>query len=166
MFVECTVSPITPGGQNNLTVGRSHRPRARAMIDSGATGIFMNKQFIISLGWRTRQKRFPLRLTMFNGEAADAITDEIEAVLYFNGLSQRMTFDVTNTGNFDIILGLPWLKRFNPNISWVDETIVIKETQIAEVKIKKTAEELVPEDLHGVGTRVMWSRDPCALRVL
>jgi hypothetical protein len=39
------------------------------------------------------------------------------------GQTKDITFDVTNTGNHDVILGLPWLQKHNPHIDW--ETLLV-----------------------------------------
>ena len=36
---------------------------------------------------------------------------------------EEISFDITNTGKHDIILGRPWHKRYNPTVDWVTEDI-------------------------------------------
>ena len=37
----------------------------------------------------------------------------------------RILFHIMGCGNENIILGLPWLKKANPNVDWVTETVTI-----------------------------------------
>lgn len=121
-----------------------------AMIDSGATGTFISKAFVELYGLTTRKKERPAKLTLFDRSNAGLITHQVEAVLKFNGLDQRLTFDVTSMQGYQVVLGLPWLKTFNPTINWIDETIIIDENRIAIAAGKidtRSLDELVPKEL-------------------
>ena len=48
-----------------------------------------------------------MKLTLFDGLDAGLITHQVEAVLKFNGLDQRLTFDVTSMQGYQVVLGLP-----------------------------------------------------------
>ncbi|KAI5115593.1 hypothetical protein M0805_001632 [Coniferiporia weirii] len=54
------------------------------------------------------------------------------------------TFKVTSLGKEDIILGLPWLKRINPVINWLDGTITIAKVTTATSLTQEHIQEAKP----------------------
>jgi hypothetical protein len=46
------------------------------------------------------------------------ITDEATLLIKVDGDKQEVTFDVVPVHGYDIILGKPWLKKYNPMIDW------------------------------------------------
>ena len=121
------------------------------MIDSGATGLFIDKEFAKKIGLETTRKKNPVPLTLFDGSPAENITHQAFAELHLGGSIQRLKFDITTLSHFAIILGLPWLKTFNPNIDWANEVIEISEDNelaLGGSSIPENAEQTVPEELH------------------
>jgi len=47
-----------------------------------------------------------------------SITEIVDAILCFDGHSERTMFAVTNLGRQDIILRFTWLEEHNPEIDW------------------------------------------------
>ena len=45
--------------------------------------------------------------------------------LHIGTVLHQILFHIMGCGNENIILGLPWLKKINPRIDWVTETMVI-----------------------------------------
>ena len=54
---------------------------------------------------------------------------------------------VTNIGNEDIILGLPWLQKTNPKIDWTTRTLQINKTVLHEIR--------QPADYHQIAIRTL-----------
>jgi len=50
------------------------------------------------------------------GNSGGAITDEVEVNVYFKGYVKRVRMDVYNLGKTKVILGMPWLAVYNPEI--------------------------------------------------
>ena len=46
--------------------------------------------------------------------------------LQINDFKCQPTFKVTKLGQHDAILGIPWLRQFNPGIDWTANTLQIK----------------------------------------
>ena len=54
-------------------------------------------------------------------------THETEILpVYLNGRTMWVKFDIAPIA-FDVVLGVPWLKRFNPDIDWIKQTIKWRE---------------------------------------
>lgn len=123
----------------------------KAMIDSGATGLFIDEDFANRLGLKKWKKKRPVQLTLFDGSYARDITHQISLDLDFSGVTQKLVLNVTTLSHYAIVLGLPWLKAFNPLIDWRNETVEVTEEgelTLAGVSIDDTLEEIVPKELH------------------
>ena len=101
------------------------------MIDSGATGIFIDRSYAKKLGLRQIKRKKIAHLTLFDGSNAEPITHQVAATLKVGDAEQKLVFDITPLGEYQVILGLPWLQTYNPNIDWANETITLHGNKIA-----------------------------------
>ena len=102
--------------------------QARALIDSGCTGIFMTPQFARGHKVTLRKKKQPFPLQAIDGKPVTynqgMVVDETEEIPLRIGRYRRMLqYDITEAPGSDVVLGLPWLKEANPYINWKAETI-------------------------------------------
>lgn len=123
------------------------------MVDSGATGLFINKDFAKKLGLKMYKKAHPIQLSLFNGKPAKPITHSIYAELLVNGFTQKLKFEVTTLARYAIVLSLPWLKMVNPTINWNQETLIlnpsIKELNLGGATTEDMKlEDQVPQSFH------------------
>jgi transposase InsO family protein len=93
---------------------------ANVLLDSGATGDFIDPNFKNEIGVLEKPKRNPTIIRGLNGDEFEAIVDsETEKLpMTIQNHSENITFDVTPLGAYDIVLGIPWLRRHNPSINW------------------------------------------------
>jgi len=129
-----TCIPLKPvllasANQNSFTVllvvtgeGRNTNKRfeMNALIDSGAGGTFIDKKF-------TKQNGIALipiekKIQIFNADGTENNSGTIEHCIWLKiqmGKKKISTrFLVTELGKDKMILGLPWLKQYNPKIDW------------------------------------------------
>jgi len=52
-----------------------------------------------------------------------AITYQVEVNVYYKSHVERIRIDVCDLGKTDMILGIPWLQAYNPEINWETEEI-------------------------------------------
>jgi hypothetical protein len=101
------------------------RVKAHALVDSGATGYFIDKAFVEKHGLKTKKLLFPIKIrNVDNTEIiAGRIREKVE--INFTVLQRRMkaVFLVTTLGKQAIILGLPWLECADPDINWRNRTL-------------------------------------------
>ena len=101
------------------TVDTGRAVQVRAMVDSGATGLFLDRRFVDSTGWNTR--KLPRALPVLNVDGTPningPITHEIDLMMIFGEHQERANFSIT-TLTHSVILGLDWLRRHNPDINW------------------------------------------------
>jgi hypothetical protein len=112
-----------------------------AMIDSGATGNYMDPRAQKRLGIPGQKKEQPVPLTGLNGEklAERGITDESGYVdMEIGAHHERINFDITRLGRDDIILGSPWLRKHNPEIHWENEQLILTRCNCGTRTLKAT----------------------------
>jgi len=92
----------------------------KALLDSGATGMFVDRKFVEKHEFRMDKLERPLVVTNVDSSnnSGGRITHEVECNVYYKGHQKRMKFDVYNLGRTDVILGMPWLAAHNPEIDW------------------------------------------------
>jgi len=90
----------------------------RALLDSGATGLFMNTTFAREKGFKIEKLKKPLLVRNVDGtvNVRRAITHQVECNMFFKGHVERARMDVYNLGKTEVILGMPWLVAHNPKI--------------------------------------------------
>jgi hypothetical protein len=104
----------------------------RALLDCGATGLFIDKTFVEKNGLKTRTLPRPLKVFNVDGSpnSMGQITEEVSLLVSHKGHKEIAVFEVTNLGKTNVILGQPWLYKHNPEINW--KTGEIKFTRCPE----------------------------------
>jgi len=87
----------------------------KALLDSRATGLFMDITFAQEKGFKMEKLKKPLLVRNIDGmvNAERAIMYQIEYNMFFKGYVERARMDVCNLGKTEMILGIPWLAAHN-----------------------------------------------------
>jgi hypothetical protein len=96
------------------------------MIDSGATSVgFIDETYAKTRHLNLRKLDRPRGLRGFDGKPSihGAITHYALAKLRISEHLEYARLFVTPLKHYDVILGYEWLKRHDPSISWVKETL-------------------------------------------
>ena len=91
--------------------GRHRTVKVAAMVDSGATALFIDKKYADSQKmWQTPLEN-PIQLHNIDGtlNEAGSITHKVKLVLRIGHDEEKFEFYVTSLGPEKVILGLPWL---------------------------------------------------------
>jgi len=101
----------------------------KVLLDSSATGMFMNRQTVARHGFKLQKLERPLIVKNVDGtvNSGGAITYQVECNVFYKGHVERMRMDVCDLGKTEVILGMPWLAAHNPEINW--ETGEVKMTR-------------------------------------
>jgi len=101
----------------------------KALLDSSATGMFMDKRMAARHGFKLQKLERPIVVRNVDGinNSEGAITHQVKVNIYYKGHVERIRMDVCNLGKTEIILGIPWLAAHNPEINW----------EIGEVKMTR-----------------------------
>jgi len=101
----------------------------KALLDSSATGMFIDKKIAAKHGFRLQKLERPVAVRNVDGtnNSGGTIIHQVEVNVYYKSHVERMRMDVCDLGKTDVILGMPWLQAHNPEINW----------KIGEVKITR-----------------------------
>jgi hypothetical protein len=121
-----------------------------ALVDCGATGLFVNTEYVHSNNISTRHLTSPIPVYNVDGTAneAGAITEITDVVLCYKGHAERTQLAVTSLGKQSMILGFTWLCEHNPEIDWQTKEVQMSRcppqcsTCRAEAKVKRQAERV------------------------
>jgi len=80
----------------------------KALLDSGATGLFMDTTFAKEKRFKMEKLKKPLLVRNMDGTAnvGGAIMYQVECNMFFKGHVERARMDVCNLGKTELILGM------------------------------------------------------------
>jgi len=92
----------------------------KALLDSGAMGIFMDKDFAEEQGFKLEKLDRPVEVKNVDGTSNEGgkIEYKVQYNMYFEGHVERIRVNVCRLGRTKVILGMPWLAAHNPEIDW------------------------------------------------
>ena len=92
----------------------------KALLDSGATGNFIDQDFLCTKGISTWSISRPIPVYNVDGSSNEAgqISEVVDVVLYYKTHSKRTLLMVSSLRRQSMILGYTWLKNHNPKVNW------------------------------------------------
>jgi len=92
-------------------IDRHEGVTVKALLDSGAIRMFMDKRIAAKHGFRLQKLERPIMVRNVNGtnNSGGAITHQVEANVYYKDHVERMRIDICNLGKTKVILGMSWL---------------------------------------------------------
>jgi hypothetical protein len=102
--------------------------RARAMIDSGTEGIFLNRKYVEKNRLECMRLQHPIPVFNIDGtlNKDGSIKETVSIQVEGSGHVENLRCFVTELGDNNMILGLPWLKKHNPDVEWNTGKILIR----------------------------------------
>jgi len=102
------------------TTDTSEVHSVKALLDSRATGNFIDKDFVHTKGISIRSISRPILVFNVDGSPnkAGQISEVVDVVLHYKTHSERTLLAVSNLGKQSMILGYTWLKDHNPEVNW------------------------------------------------
>ena len=100
------------------TTDTSELHSVKALLDSGATGSFIDRDFVCSKGINTRTLSHNILVFNIDGSPNEAgqISKVVNVLLCYKTYSERMLLAVSGLGKQSLILGYNWLKNHNPKV--------------------------------------------------
>ena len=107
------------------TLDTKEQEGVRALLDSGATGCFIDLSFVKQKRWVTR--KLARRILVYNINSTTnqigAIKEELDILMSFKGHMECLTLLVTGLGTKMVVIGHNWLAKHNPEIDWTTGNI-------------------------------------------
>jgi len=81
----------------------------KALLDSGAMGMFMDRQMATRHGFKLQKLKKPIAITDIDGtnNSRGAIMHQVECNVFYKGHIERMRMNICNLGKTEVILGMP-----------------------------------------------------------
>jgi len=104
-----------------------------ALLDSSVTGLVMSSEFARKQGFKLKKLDRPMYVRNIDGSLnkEGPIEHMVEVNIYYQGHRERTEIDVIGGQKWTVILGMPWLACYNPEIDW----------KTGEVKMTRCPEE-------------------------
>src|SRR5258706_3893584 len=95
------------------------------LLDSGATGMFINRSFMQKHQLETTPLPQPVLVRNVDGSPNEngSVMEEVHVTLHFRCHSERVHLTVTNLGQQMVIIGHSWLSLHNPEVDWVSQKV-------------------------------------------
>ena len=121
-----------------------------ALLDSGATGLVMSKEFARKHKFRRTKLERPVYVKNVDSTLnyAESIVDMVEVEIFFKGHKERILIDVIGGQKWSVILGMLWLRYYNPEIDW----------KTGEVKMMRCPDECGKKWRTGRQTKLEWKK--------
>src|SRR5258708_1721310 len=96
-----------------------------ALLDSRATGMFINWSFVQKHQLETTPLPQPVLVHNVNGSPNEngSVTEEVHVTLHFGRHSKRVHLTVANLGQQTVIIGHSWLTLHNLEVDWVSQKV-------------------------------------------
>ena len=114
-------------------IDTQERIMVEALLDSGVTGLVMSSEFAKKQGFKLKKLERPMNVRNVDGSLnkEGPIENTVEVNIYYQEHRKRTVIDVIGGQKWTVILGMPWLAHYNPEIDW----------RTGEVKITRCLEE-------------------------
>ena len=112
-----------------------------AMVDYGATALFISKRFIKDNKIRTHPllRETPLYNIDGSKNHAGSIAHSTHLRLQVGDMTRWHQFLITELGPEDVVLGLPWLRTVNPKINWANGKMKVDACEKGNLRVEMVA---------------------------
>src|SRR5258707_2197397 len=96
-----------------------------ALLDSGATGMFINQSFVQKHQLETTPLPQPVLIHNVDGSPNEngSVMEQVHVTLRFGSHSERAHLTVANLGQQMVIIGHSWLTLHNLQLDWVSQKV-------------------------------------------
>jgi len=107
------------------TMDMSELYSVKALLDCGATGSLIDRDFVCLKGMNTQtlSHNIPVFNVNSSPNKARQISEVVDIVLCYKTHSKRMLLAISRLGKQSLILDYDWLKDHNPKVDWEKEKL-------------------------------------------
>jgi hypothetical protein len=96
---------------------------ASILVDCGADADFASAKFVSSLPSPPRVRPSSGTITLADGHSQSAEGVAQSVPVSISSYADRLDLTITALRGYDVILGMPWLRKYNPTIDWRGATL-------------------------------------------
>src|SRR5258708_2402336 len=106
-----------------------HSVSTSTLLDSGATGMFVNRAFAQKHKLETHPLPNPVPVHNVDGTPNEngSITEEVEVILWYGQHMEKACLAVANLGQQTVIIGHSWLTHHNPEVDWARQSVTMSD---------------------------------------
>lgn len=108
------------------------------LLDSGADRNLVSPEFVKKRHLKTEALERQLRLRYMDGAVSTPVTHKTTQTYWVQGKLMTIEYLVASIDE-DIVLGLEWLRKYNPLIDWQREALEWREREQQEVLVRRAA---------------------------
>src|SRR5258708_24290770 len=114
-----SVEPPTPTSLCSIS--------SSTLLDSGVTGMFVNRAFAQKHKLETRPLPNPVAVHNIDGTPNEnrSITEEVEVIVQYGQHMEKVHLAVTSLGWQTVIIGHSWLTHHNPEVDWAHQSVTM-----------------------------------------
>jgi hypothetical protein len=108
--------------------------KANILIDSGASTCFLNQEFAAAAG--IPMMSVPMKsqtVKLATGVQTQALCRARRVSVQIQSYRDNLQFMVLPLGDYDAILGMDWLKKYNPVLNWRNGTLMFNQAGISHI---------------------------------
>ena len=96
-----------------------------ALLDSRAIELVISSEFAKKQGFKLKRLERLIHVRNIDGSLnkEKPIEYTVEVNIYYQGYRERMEIDMIGEQKWTVILGMPWLAYYNPEINWKTEEV-------------------------------------------
>src|SRR5260370_33255581 len=100
-----------------------------ALLDSGVTGMFVNRKFVQEHKLETSLLPQPIPVWNIDGSTNEngSITEEADIILRFGDHMEQACLTVANLGQQSVIIRHSWLHHHNLEVNWVTQKVLMSQ---------------------------------------
>ena len=106
-----------------ILLGMVEGRHATILVDGGSQANFISSKFVKKSQIKTEFSSEPTDIEMPNGQHQSSKEFLPSANIHIANYQDFVPLKVINIASFDVILGKPWLTRYNPHINWRTNTL-------------------------------------------
>ena len=97
------------------------------LLDSGVTGLVMSFEFTKKQGFKLKKIERSIYMRNMDGmfNKKRLIKNTVEVNIYYQEYRERTEINVIGEQKWSVILEMPWLACYNPEINWKIEKVKI-----------------------------------------
>ncbi len=106
-----------------------HSIRVKALLDSGASACFIDRDFVKRHNLPIVRKKYPVAVEVIDGRPliSGDVTHETKPLdIILEGHRSTIVFNIISSPSNPLVLGLSWLEMINPDIDWKKRKITYR----------------------------------------
>lgn len=109
------------------TTGEVEDENVRILIDSGATDNFISKEWLKGRDGKVKPIPVPIEVQLADGVSKEKISRQMTTEVKIGEFKSEERLYEATLGKYDIVLGISWLCKHNPEIDWRKGKMILQE---------------------------------------